>query len=223
MPRNYDLIVFDWDGTLMDSAAHIVAAMQLAIAGIGLPKRTDGQLRELIGLGLNDAFARLYPELDTDATLNLLARYRQHFLSPPIPGATLFDGAREALSQLHQQGYTLAVATGKSRRGLDRALAETGLGSFFAATRCADECASKPNPQMLEELLWECGVRSGRALMVGDTEYDMAMARAAGVPGLGVACGVHEHGRLRQAGASEVLADVSVLPSWQGLVADARR
>lgn len=220
MPGNFDLIVFDWDGTLMDSAGHIVAAMQQAITGIGLPRRTDDQLRELIGLGLQDAFRRLYPELDTDRTLKLLAQYRQHFLNPPVPGGTLFSGAREAVYQLHQRGFTLAVATGKSRRGLDRALAETGLGSLFKVTRCADESASKPDPQMLEEILWECGVHPGRTLMVGDTEYDMAMAQSAGVVGLGVACGVHEHGRLRRAGAREVLPAVSTLLSWQGLAVD---
>lgn len=214
MPKDFDLIVFDWDGTLMDSAGHIVSAMQHAIAGIGLPRRTDDQLRELIGLGLNEAFSRLYPEMDTDATLHLLAQYRQHFLSPPVPEATLFAGVREALSELQQQGFKMAIATGKSRRGLDRALAETSLDSFFVTTRCADECPSKPDPQMLEEILWECDTNPERALMVGDTEYDMAMAQSVGVVGVGVACGVHEPVRLRQAGAREVLPEVSALPSW---------
>jgi phosphoglycolate phosphatase len=214
MDRKYDLIVFDWDGTLMDSAGHIVAAMQHAIRGLGLPARSDTQLSELIGLGLNDAFARLYPELNTAATLRLLSQYRQHFLNPPVPGATLFAGVRETLMQLQAAGYRMAVATGKSRRGLDRALDEAGLRSLFATSRCADECASKPDPQMLEEILWECEIKPIRALMVGDTEYDMAMARSAGVAALGVAWGVHDPGRLLMAGANIVLSAVPDLPSW---------
>jgi phosphoglycolate phosphatase len=214
MTRTYDLIVFDWDGTLMDSAGHIVSAMQHAIRGLGLPARSDTQLSDLIGLGLNDAFARLYPELNTEATLKLLSQYRQHFLNPPVPGSTLFVGVQETLQHLHAAGYRLAVATGKSRRGLDRALDETGLRSLFVTSRCADECASKPDPQMLEEILYECNVESARALMVGDTEYDMAMARSAGVPALGVAWGVHGIDRLLSAGASVVLPSVPDLRPW---------
>ncbi|MGH8453381.1 MAG: HAD-IA family hydrolase [Nevskiales bacterium] len=214
MGRKYDLIVFDWDGTLMDSAGHIVAAMQHAIRGLGLPVRSDTQLSELIGLGLNDAFARLYPELNTAATLKLLSQYRQHFLNPPVPEAVLFSGVQETLQQLHAAGYRMAVATGKSRRGLDRALDETGLKPLFVASRCADECASKPDPQMLNEILWECAVEPARALMVGDTEYDMAMARNADVIALGVACGVHEPARLRAGGASVVLSAVPGLLTW---------
>jgi phosphoglycolate phosphatase len=211
---DFDLIVFDWDGTLMDSAGHIVAAMQHAIAGLGLPPRTDDRLRELIGLGLNDAFARLYPELDTAATLRLLSQYRQHFLNPPVPEARLFAGVHETLRHLQGSGYRLAIATGKSRRGLERALAETGLKPLIVSSRCADECASKPDPQMIEEILWECAVEPERALMVGDTEYDMAMARSAGVPALGVGWGVHEPGRLMRAGAHSVLPSVPDLLDW---------
>jgi phosphoglycolate phosphatase len=214
MGRQYDLIVFDWDGTLMDSAQHIVTAMQYAIRGLSLPARSDEQLRELIGLGLNDAFARLYPELNTAATLQLLAQYRQHFLNPPVPEATLFAGAREALAALQSEGYRMAVATGKSRRGLDRALAETGLRPLFVTSRCADECKSKPDPQMLEEILWECEVETSRTLMVGDTEYDVAMARSVGVAALGVACGVHAPERLTRAGANYVLPSVANLQAW---------
>lgn len=214
MARAYDLIVFDWDGTLMDSAGHIVGAMQHAIRGLGLPAREDEQLRELIGLGLHEAFGRLYPELDTTVTLELLAQYRRHFLNPPVPAAVLFDGVRETLGQLQSLGYRLAVATGKSRRGLDRSLAETGLQPLFMSSRCADDCASKPDPQMLKEILFECSVTPARALMVGDTEYDMAMARSLGVTAFGVACGVHEAARLLAAGADAVLPGVPALPDW---------
>lgn len=212
--RRFDLIVFDWDGTLMDSAAHIATAMQHAIAGLGLPARSDQQIRELIGLGLTDAFARLYPELNTEATLRLLSQYRQHFLNPPVAAATLFPGVYEALTELQNAGYRFAVATGKSRRGLDRALVETQLAPFFVTSRCADECASKPDPQMLEEILAHCEVPVARALMVGDTEYDMAMARVIGMPAVGVACGVHDAGRLRAAGAAAVLPSVNDVLEW---------
>ena len=214
MTRCFDLIIFDWDGTLMDSAAHISTAMQHAIAGLGLPARSDQQIRELIGLGLTDAFARLYPELNTEATLRLLGQYRQHFLNPPIATATLFSGVTEALTALQAAGYCFAVATGKSRRGLDRALQETQLAPFFVTSRCADECASKPNPQMLEEILAHCDVKPARALMIGDTEYDMAMASAIGMPALGVACGVHDAGRLLAAGAVAVLPSVKDVMAW---------
>lgn len=216
MKREVDLIIFDWDGTLMDSAGHIVSAMQLAIADLALPPRRDEQIRELIGLGLNDAFARLYPELDTQATLRLLAEYRQRFLNPPVAAAALFEGVRDTLSRLGAEGYRLAVATGKSRRGLDRALLESELGPLFCSSRCADECASKPDPQMLQEILADCDIAPSRALMVGDTEYDMAMARTIRMPAVGVACGVHDAARLRQAGAAAVLESIRALPSWLG-------
>lgn len=214
MGRPYDLIVFDWDGTLMDSAQHIVTAMQHAIRGLSLPARSDEQLRELIGLGLNDAFALLYPELNTAATLQLLSQYRHHFLNPPLPEATLFAGARETLVALQAEGYRMAVATGKSRRGLDRALDETGLRPLFDTSRCADECKSKPDPQMLEEILLECETEPARSLMVGDTEYDVAMARSAGVAAVAVTCGVHAPERLTQAGAHSILPSVANLQAW---------
>jgi phosphoglycolate phosphatase len=188
--------------------------MQYAIAGIGLPARTDEQIRELIGLGLTDALSRLYPEIEPKHAMSLLEQYRRHFLSPPVAGSTLFPGVVEVLDQLRASGFRLAVATGKSRRGLDRALLETGLDSRIMVSRCADECASKPDPQMIEEILCETDVLASRALMIGDTEYDMAMARSAGVPGVGVACGVHESERLRISGASTVLADVRELLPW---------
>jgi phosphoglycolate phosphatase len=214
MARPFDLIVFDWDGTLMDSAGHIVAAMEYAINGLGLPAREPEKIRELIGLGLHDALGRLFPELDPASTAALLEQYRQHFVNPPVAEAILFAGVQETLHALRDGGYRLAIATGKSRRGLDRVLKQTGLVELFETTRCADESASKPDPQMLEEILWQTDVTAGRALMVGDTEYDVAMARQIGVAAVGVGWGVHSHERMRQAGAFHVLADVPALPGW---------
>lgn len=208
-----ELIVFDWDGTLMDSAREIVTAMQRAIQDLGLPQRDGDHLRELIGLGLNDVLARLFPELDTARVRELLTAYRRRF-SAPGGHSRPFAGVPEALATLHQSGYRLAVATGKSRRGLDRNLEETGLGPYFAHSRCADESTPKPAPDMLEDLLLYSATLPEQALMVGDTEYDIAMAVAADVPAVGVACGVHDGGRLLEAGALTVLSDVAALPDW---------
>lgn len=211
--RKYDLLVFDWDGTLMDSAAEIVSAMQAAIAETGLPKREDWQMRELIGLGMNEVLDRLFPELERDHVVALLAAYRQRY-GMPGSSAGLFAGAFDTLDALHQQGYTLAVATGKSRRGLDMAMAQTGVSHYFPFSRCADESASKPAPDMLEDILLRSATEPERALMIGDTEYDLLMAQNAGVAAIGVACGVHDAGRLNAAGPLAVLEDVRALPAW---------
>lgn len=219
MPYNpahpYELIVFDWDGTIMDSAGEIVAAMQQASVDLGLPERPPEAMRELIGLGLDEVLARLYPELDTARVKALLTAYRRRYAAPG-PHAVVFDGVHETLTLLRRDRRTLAVATGKSRRGLDRSMAESGLGRYFRISRCADEALPKPAPDMLEDILLRTATEPRRALMVGDTEYDMAMASAAGVTAVGVACGVHEAGRLHAAGAAAVLADVAALPGWLG-------
>lgn len=211
--NRFDLVVFDWDGTIMDSAGEIVGAMQQAIADLNLPERPPEAMRELIGLGIDDVLERLFPELETQQVRALLASYRSRYSVPGI-GSNVFPGVRETLTALRASGVTLAVATGKSRRGLDRGFAETGLGHFFRVSRCADETVPKPAPDMLEEILLRTATEPGRALMVGDTEFDVAMAAAAGVPAVGVACGVHEPGRLYGAGAVTVLEDVRALPGW---------
>ena len=211
----YKLLIFDWDGTLADSAGQIVAAMQAAITDLGLPPRSDASIRELIGLGLNDVLLRLYPELDLVELRALLDGYRSRWLSGGIGEAELFGGASEAVAALHAQGYRIAIATGKSRRGLDRSLRHHAtFAGFVINSRCADETASKPDPLMLRELLADEKIEPEQALMIGDTEYDMAMACAIGMPGLGVACGVHDAGRLRRLGAAAVIGSVADLPSW---------
>ncbi len=212
--NRYELIIFDWDGTLLDSAGEIVAAMQQATAALGLPVRRDDELRRMIGLGLQDAFFRLYPELDEEAMEALLQGYRQLYGSTPRVYGEAFPGVAESLDELRGQGMRLAVATGKSRRGLDRALTAVGWERHFVATRCADETAGKPDPLMLEELLWELDLEAEQALMVGDTTYDMEMARRAGMDAVGVAWGVHEQQELTQAGALTVLEGVTRLGGW---------
>lgn len=211
----YQLLIFDWDGTLADSAAMIVGAMQRAIVALKLPPRSDESIRELIGLGLSDALARLYPELELPHLYSLLNSYRAQWLSEGAGEAPLFDGALDAIRELHGAGHHIAIATGKSRKGLDRSLRHhVELRPLVLTSRTADETASKPDPLMLKELLAELDVKPEQALMIGDTEYDMAMARAIGMDGLGVICGVHEPGRLRQAGATALIEHVGHLPHW---------
>ena len=211
----YQLLIFDWDGTLADSAAMIVGAMQRAIAALKLPERSDQSIRELIGLGLNDALNRLYPEMDQAHLHGLLNSYRAQWLSEGAGEAPLFAGALEAMRSLHAGGYRMAIATGKSRKGLDRSLRHhLELAPMVLSSRTADETASKPSPLMLSELLEEFELEPQQALMIGDTEYDMAMARAIGMPGLGVTCGVHAPERLRDSGATALIEHVGHLPAW---------
>ena len=222
-PRNYELLIFDWDGTLSDSEALIVGTMQKAIAGLDLPPRSDQQIRVLIGLGLNEGLQILYPEIPVQQLRALLDGYRSNWLrSVSISEAPLFEDAQAALDQLHVQGYRLSVATGKSRAGLNRSLAALPqVSRLMELTRCADETASKPDPMMLREILQESGVAAESALVIGDTEYDMEMARGAGVAAVGVACGVHDSARIRAAGALAVLDNAAALPTW--LAARARQ
>jgi phosphoglycolate phosphatase len=213
----YSLLIFDWDGTLADSAALIVGNMQEAIRVLNLPPRSDQAIRELIGLGLADGMQRLFPELEVDDVLRLLGEFRRRAPASLAHEAPLFPGALEALEQLQEQGYLLAVATGKSRPGLDRSFrAMPGLKSLFVTTRCADETADKPDPLMLREILRETELTAEQALMIGDTDYDVSMARALSMAALGVGCGVHEPGRLLRAGAAAVLGDVGAVPGWLG-------
>lgn len=213
MPRRYKLLIFDWDGTLMDSAAAIAASIQAACADLGLRIPTDAQARYIIGLGLQDALEHLLPEVDAETYPRLVDRYRHHFLARD-QGTGLFPGAAQAVRKLHAGGHLLAIATGKSRRGLDRALAETGLADVFHRTRCADEGYSKPHPGMLHCLLDELDVRASEALMIGDTTHDMNMARAAGVDGLAVSYGAHCKDDLAQSGPIACVEHDAELWRW---------
>lgn len=213
--RDIKLVIFDWDGTLADSAAQIVGAMQRAIDALQLPPRTDESIAELIGLGLNDVLLRLYPEADPDHLRELLGLYRAQWLSEAVDEAALFAGTLDALRGLRDDGFRLAIATGKSRRGLDRSLAHhSDVRDLIIASRTADETAAKPDPLMLRELLALEGLRAEQALMIGDTEYDLAMAAAIKMPAIGVTCGVHAPQRLQQAGAHALLERVGDLPRW---------
>ena len=214
MNNTFKLLVFDWDGTLMDSEAQIVASMNAAITDLGLPILPHRTISNIIGLGLQEAINALLPGRDSEFHARLVARYRHHFLFSTIAQAPLFEGAEQTLRTLHAAGYLLAVATGKGRQGLDRVLADTGLQSLFHASRCADETSSKPHPQMLQELMEELDVAADNTLMIGDTEYDLQMAINAGVGALGVSYGVHDDERLLQLEPLGLLHDIAQLPDW---------
>jgi len=195
MTKRYELIVFDWDGTLMDSAAVIVECIQAASRDLGLAVPDDERAAHVIGLGLADALAYAIPGLPQSEYRNVAERYRHHFLlrDPHIP---LFPGTREMLAALRDRGHRLAIATGKSTRGLERALQTTGVGDFFVASRCADQCASKPAPDMLHELMAELDAAAETTLMIGDTVHDLQMAVNAGVAALAVGHGAHPKEKL---------------------------
>ncbi|MHB8622936.1 MAG: HAD-IIIA family hydrolase [Sulfuricaulis sp.] len=198
MNPRYELIIFDWDGTLMDSVAKIVRCFTLALAESGATDPGADAIRHIIGLGLDEAVSELLPQADADQRRQVTERYRQNFLHLDQTGMELFPGVREKLEALSAQGYLLAVATGKARRGLDRVLRDFKMAHLFCATRCADEAFSKPHPRMLEDILEQTGYAAGRALMVGDTTYDMQMASYAGMAGLAVTYGVHGRQLLMQ-------------------------
>lgn len=192
----YQLVIFDWDGTVMDSTGRIIACMHKAGADLCLPVLEDDAVREIIGLGLPEALRTLYPGIDDGALERMRERYAVHFVAAEASPSRLYPGARETLAALRGAGLRLAVATGKSRKGLDRVWASSGLGDSFDASRCADETHSKPHPAMVTELLTELGVAPERALVVGDTSFDLQMARDAGVDRVAVSYGAHPVDRL---------------------------
>ena len=213
MPEQFDLIVFDWDGTLMDSAGVIAGSIQAACSDLGLEVPSAQAARHIIGLGLNEAIAHLLPRLAVTDYPKLVERYRHHFLSQDadIP---LFEGAERIVRDLHRAGFLLAVATGKGRPGLDRVLDQTGLREYFHDSRCADECFSKPHPEMLEQLMDVLGVTPQRSLMIGDTSHDVQMAQNAGVAALAVSYGAHPRHELLQLAPLACLDSIEDLEQW---------
>lgn len=193
----YRLVIFDWDGTLMDSESRIVTCMQAAARDVGWGELSRDSVRDIIGLGLPEAIARMCPGI-SEAQANALRKcYSHHFVTADQVPMSFFPGVEPGVARLLENSeQRLAVATGKSRRGLDRVFAANGSGAWFHASRTADETRSKPHPQMLEELLTELGVEAREALMVGDTEYDLNMARALGMDRVAVTYGVHGVERL---------------------------
>ena len=214
MSRKYRLLVFDWDGTLMDSAAEIVHCFQSAATAMGLPAPEAAAVHDIIGLGMREAVARLFPGLEGADFERLIAEYRRFYFDPERPPAELFEGSLELIEQLARRDYLLAVATGKGRRGLDRALARTGLERFFHMSRCVDEAHSNPHPQMLLDIMDFLGATPGETLMVGDTEYDLQMAANAGAHALAVCCGAHGRERLQAQRPVAILDHTRQLMDW---------
>jgi phosphoglycolate phosphatase len=209
----YELLVFDWDGTLIDSARTIVACIQAACRDLGLPEPEDARASHVIGLGLKDALSYAIPGLPADDYGKVVESYRRHFLArdPEIP---LFPGTRAMLADLRGRGHVLAIATGKSHAGLTRSLDNTGLRPLFAASRCADQCASKPAPDMLCELMEELGTNAANTLMIGDTVHDLQMAARAGVQAVAVSHGAHPRRELVALAPLACLENIEELTRW---------
>ncbi|MGO4378444.1 HAD-IIIA family hydrolase [Pseudoduganella sp. RAF53_2] len=211
--KQFDLIVFDWDGTLMDSTATIVKCIQASAKDLGLPIPSRESASHVIGLGLGEALQLVLPDVDPKYYPRMVERYRYHYLSKDHE-LTLFDGVHEMLQELSQQGYFLAVATGKSRVGLNRSLNAAGLLSTFDATRCADETFSKPHPAMLQELTRELGQDLKRTVMIGDTTHDLMMAQNAGSAGIAVEYGAHPVDQLQACNPVFSARSVPQLHEW---------
>lgn len=211
--KQFDLIVFDWDGTLMDSTSTIVRCIQAAARDLGLPIPDKSAASYVIGLGLQDAMQAAIPDVDPKYYPRIVERYRHHYLGQD-QDLSLFEGVREMLDDLSQQGYFLAVATGKSRVGLNRALNTTRLLTVFDATRCADETFSKPHPAMLQELTRELGQEMQRTLMIGDTTHDLQMAINAGVSSVAVEFGAHPVEQLHPLNPLFCASSIRVLHQW---------
>ncbi|WP_355662245.1 HAD family hydrolase [Halomonas salifodinae] len=211
----YRLIIFDWDGTLMDSESRIVGCMQAAARDAGWGELSAESVRDIIGLGLPEAIARMCPGIAADQAERLRERYTHHFVAADQAPMAFFPGVEEGIARLRGRAeQRLAVATGKSRRGLNRVFAANGSGAWFHASRTADETRSKPHPQMLEELLAELVVPVEEALMVGDTEYDLEMARALGMDRVAVTYGVHAPERLAASQPTFVAERFEALIDW---------
>ena len=216
-PPPYRLLVFDWNGTLMDSIASIVACTEATLAELGLPPVPLGTIRGAVGLSIRDTVEVLRPGADEAAARRLMETFRRYWFATYRDQPVLFPGTAPTLAALAAAGYLLAIATGKSRHGLAHDLAATGIGHLFHASRTADETDPKPHPQMLLELLDELGARPAEALMIGDSRWDLEMAAGAGTAAVAVASGSHRREEL--AGLAElrplaILDGVGELPGW---------
>ncbi len=216
-PRRFDLIVFDWDGTLFDSTALIVRCIQNAVRDVGGVVPTDEAASYVIGLGLMQALAHAAPDVPKDKYPALGDAYRRHY-SALQNEVSLFKGTLAMLQALRTRGHLLAVATGKSRRGLDEVLQRNVdgavLGTLFEASRTADQTAGKPDPLMLHELMAELGTLPERTVMIGDTTHDLGLARNAGVASVGVSFGAHAHGAFEEFAPLAVAHSTGELHDW---------
>ena len=213
MTKQFDLIVWDWDGTLANSTGMITDAIVSAAAQVGLPALDPLAASNIIGLGLKESIHALFGNISAEKAQALAKQYTANYYAgeSEIP---LFEGAADTIKTLHKRGFKLAVATGKGRRGLNLALEHCGLSPYFHATKTVDECFSKPHPQMLDELMDALIVRPERTLMIGDTSYDLHMASNAGVPAVAVTFGAQSQDKLNSYYSIAMFNQFSELRSW---------
>jgi phosphoglycolate phosphatase len=197
MNKRFDLIIFDWDGTLVDSIDWIVSCLQIAAKAHDCHIPTPQAAKNIIGLSIDKAITELFPTISLVTAQSLVEHYRQAFFSKQMSPDDLFSGVYTMLNELKQAGYYLAVATGKNRQGLDYALQATQTREFFCTSRCADETSSKPHPKMLEEIMQQMNIKAARTVMVGDSSHDLQMANKANISAIGVACGAHSTATLQ--------------------------
>ena len=210
----YKLIVFDWDGTLMNSLARIASCMQAAARDLNIDPATDAQVHDVVGLALDIAIRALHPKLDPLQVEGMRQRYSHHYVEAEASPSPFYDGVPQMLQSLSESGALLSVATGKSRKGLSRVFKAHGVGELFHSSRCADETRSKPEPDMLWDILAFHGLESNQAVMVGDTEFDLEMASRAGVDSVGVTWGAHDITRLQRHNPKICVDSVATLSDW---------
>jgi phosphoglycolate phosphatase len=214
--REYDLLIFDWDGTLADSIGRIVEAMRMAAIQSEMEVRDDQAIKGIIGLGLPEAIRTLYPQISGSELIDFRQRYADCYMAMDNVPSRLFDGVLESMQAFRDEGYRLAVATGKARRGLDRVLKANNWLDWFDITRAADETASKPDPLMLHEIMAHCDVPAQRSLMIGDSSFDLLMARNAGMDSVAVGYGAQSLDSLRIYEPRLAIEEFSELRAWLG-------
>ncbi|GHD45173.1 phosphoglycolate phosphatase [Marinobacter persicus] len=214
---NVNLVIFDWDGTLVDSVEHIADSLHQAATELGFPALERAAYRDIIGLGIVEALEQLYPGISADELQQMREGYARYFFKKQTGPQNVFAGMADVVADLRVSGRACSVATGKSRRGLEGALVSSGLGQHFEITRCADETRSKPDPLMLQEILAHYGHRPEQAVMIGDTRYDLEMAQRLGMPSIGVEWGVHGREVLEQFKPRAVVSSVDELRTVLGL------
>jgi phosphoglycolate phosphatase len=214
--REYDLLIFDWDGTLADSIGRIVEAMRMAAIQSEMEVRDDQAIKGIIGLGLPEAIRTLYPQISGSELIDFRQRYADCYMAMDNVPSRLFDGVLESMQAFRDEGYRLAVATGKARRGLDRVLKANNWLDWFDITRAADETASKPDPLMLHEIMAHCDVPAQRSLMIGDSSFDLLMARNAGMDSVAVGYGAQSLDSLRSYEPRLAIEEFSELRAWLG-------
>jgi len=214
---NVKVVIFDWDGTLVDSVDHIADSLHQAATELGYPELEREAYRDIIGLGMVEALEKLYPGISGDEMNTIREGYARYFFSKVTTPQNVFEGMAELVADLREFGRSCSVATGKSRRGLESALVTSGLGEHFEITRCADETRSKPDPAMLKEILEFYRIEPSEAVMIGDTRYDLEMARRIGMPSIGVEWGVHKRDVLGEYDPHAIVESVPDLRSILGL------